>query len=434
MPKLIIDRLDGNGLGVARYKNRLVRVAYVIPGEEVYVKKVDKRRINYPTRILNESSERVTPLCPFFGLCGGCRLQHMKYSAQLKLKEETIYRLFYEFDVEKFDKILPSPKIFHYRNKMEFVFAERFGDLILGLRMFGSFKTIIDLSNCFLQKEEANEAMLIIKRILRKRMYKPYNLITHKGFLRYLVIRTSFKEKGMLINVVTTSENILNIEEIYEALISEFESISVYWSVNDTLSDVAYGDIKRNLGLEFIQERILNFRFRIYPYTFFQTNPLQAERLYNIVRKKANGGNTALDVYSGIGTIGIIVSDKYDIVYGIESMKESIQSAWLTAKDNDINNINFIHGKAEDKLKEFVGKNVDTIIFDPPRAGLSKQVIKSALEIKPNQIIYISCNPRTQVRDLRYFVEKGYVISYVRPVDMFPHTPHIESIVVLEKK
>ena len=276
--------------------------------------------------------------------------------------------------------------------------------------------------------------MLIIKRILKKRMYKPYNLITHEGFLRYLVIRTSFKETGILVNVVTTSEGTLNIEEIHEALASKFENNSIYWSINDTLSDVAYGDIKRNLGLEFISERILNFRFRIYPYTFFQTNPLQAERLYSIVRKVANGGDIALDIYSGIGTIGIILSEKYSLVYGIESMKESVQSALLTLEDNDISNVRFIHGKAEDKLKEFVGKKIDTIIFDPPRAGLSKRVIKTTLEIRPNQIIYVSCNPKTQVRDLRYFVDKDYMISYVRPIDMFPHTPHIESIVVLEKK
>ena len=147
MPKLIINGFDESGFGIVRYRNKIIKIAYVIPGEEVYVKKIDKWKVNYPTRILNESSERVTPICPFFGLCGGCKLQHLKYSAQLKFKEEIIRRLFYEFDIEKFDKILPSPKIFHYRNKMEFIFAKRFGDLILGLRMFGSFKTVIDLSN-----------------------------------------------------------------------------------------------------------------------------------------------------------------------------------------------------------------------------------------------------------------------------------------------
>ncbi len=435
MKKLLtvkVSYMSDDGFGVATYKSRVIKISNAIPGEVVQVIPPKRRKTpTTPIKIIEESEWRVQPLCPYFNICGGCRWQHIKYEKQLTFKEQYIRKLFSPI-IEKHGgsiaKIIKAEKIWRYRNKMEFSFGKGALNLALGLKVFGRFDKVVDLESCFLQKKEADEILRNIKEFFRSKKLTPYDNIKHEGFLRFLVIRTSYKREQIMANIITTSSGVLPMNELSKLIKAD----SLIWSITDSVADVAMGEIKEIIGGEFIEEELLGKVFRIYPYTFFQTNPIQAEKLFLKIRKEVNGGEIALDLYSGVGVIGIIMAEKFNSIIGIEVVPESIRAAYENAKINDINNIEFVEGKVEDFLLKF-DKKADTIFIDPPRAGMHKRAVNAVINLNPQMIVYISCNPKSQARDIKLMCAAGYRISEIQPIDFFPHTPHVENLVILER-
>ncbi len=418
-----IDDINDKGHGVGYIGSHKVEVPGVVPGEYVFVK-VGRKRLGRVVKFIEKSEHRITPVCPYAHFCGGCLWQDIKYSYQLKLKQKIVDRAFsvvkYDFDMRG---VIPSDEIYMYRGKMEFIFAERSGVLSIGLREFGKFDRVVDIFACWLQSSRANNIMGEFRKIFSILDYKPYNIYTHTGFLRYLVIRVSRSTNESLAIIVTTADRKLNMK----ILASETTADTIVWAVNDGVADVAVGQIKEIYGRGYITESALGYIFRIFPYNFYQSNPLQANKLFDIARKLGGDGERALDLYCGIGTIAIISSTNYDEIIGIELEEDSVRSALQNAEINDVRNVKFLVGRVEDRIKDLKGK-FDTIFVDPPRAGLHKKVIRYLAELKPEKIVYVSCNPRTQARDILLLGQYGYRLELLQPIDMLPHTPHVETI------
>ncbi|MHA1609318.1 MAG: 23S rRNA (uracil(1939)-C(5))-methyltransferase RlmD [Candidatus Njordarchaeales archaeon] len=430
--EIVIQDIDEKGFGIGKtLDGAIIRVPYVIPGERVLVKVISRKRGDaILLKVLEESDKRVYPLCPYFGVCGGCFWQHIRYDEQLKLKHRIVER-FFDFCLDSIRGIIGADKIWRYRNKMEFAFGRGFIGITIGLRARGRFDKVINIDSCLIQKEEADNVLRIVKKFVNEKNLTSYDPKKHEGFLRYLVIRSSYKTDQLMANIITTSKEEFKIEELAKIL----EVNSLIWSVSDSVADVAVGEIKAIIGREFIEERILNLFIRIYPYSFFQTNPIQAEKMYKLVKELVDEGNLALDLYAGMGIIGMIISERFEKIIGIEIVKEAIKAGKENLEINEINNVCLLEGKVEEILPSLVNEKIDVVITDPPRAGMHKKAIQALAKIKPQRIVYVSCNPKTQSRDIKYLLKltnNGYQVSLVQPIDMFPHTPHIENVVALD--
>ncbi len=414
---------DKNGFGICKIKNKRISIQNAIKGEEVRITRL-RNNLYLAIDVLKNSPHRVKPPCQHFNSCGGCRWQHINYDHQLEIKQSIIEKLF-----GSTEKITASPLKFGYRNKMEFSFAPGEMDTLLGLHEIGSFDTIIDLDKCLLQPNSANEVMSIIREFISKKRYVGYNSLKREGFLRYLVIRSSFKTRQIMINLITTSKGTIDLDSISNTVNVD----SAIWSISDNPSDTAIGKIVKIIGGKYIEEKLLDFRFKIGPYSFFQVNTLQAENMLDYIIKNVDEGVLGLDLYSGVGTFSIALSSKFNKIIGIEVVEEAVQLAWENASLNDVNNVEFKQGLVESLIKHFESSKIDTVIVDPPRAGLHKKVIRGIVRINPKQIIYVSCNPFTAKRDVDYLKKAGYSVGDLKPFDQFPHTPHIEMIITLSK-
>jgi len=428
---LEVKDIDEKGFGVAVHNNRRIKIAYTLPGEKVKIRlpRFTKKPVK-PLKIIEESPDRVRSLCPYFSICGGCQWQHIKYEKQLELKQRMMERVFQSvLDECSLNKIIKADSIWRYRNKMEFSFAPGAQGLVLGLKMLGRYDKVVNLDLCLLQKEEGDTTLRQVKELAQEEKLEPYDNRKHTGFLRFLVIRSSFNKNQMMTILVTTSKKRPPLEKLEEKI----TTTSLIWSVTDSLADVAEGEIKEVRGQSYIEEILLGRIFRISPYSFFQTNPLQAEKLFEILKKVSPAGNLALDLYCGVGVIAILVAEQFEIVKGIEINAEAVATAYENAKLNDIKNVEFITGKVEDTLLT-IKEKVNAVYIDPPRAGMHKRAIEALKKLKPEVIIYISCNPRTQAQDVMALKKIGYHIKLIQPIDFFPHTPHIENLVFLEKE
>ncbi len=423
-----IERLDDKGFGIAKVGDSLLRIAYVLPGERVKILPKKTKKPIKPLSIISEAPNRTKPLCPYFGICGGCIWQHIKYNYQLELKQQRIEELFSPIS-SYINYIIKANRQWRYRNKMEFSFGGDRDNIQLGLKVLGRFDKVVNLDTCIIQGGKGDEILRIVRNFAYEKKLEPYDNVNHTGFLRFLVIRTSFNLGEIMVNLVTTTRGSIDLE----ALADKLKVNSLLWSVTDNLADVAVGQIQGVVGKDYITERLDNYFFRIYPYSFFQTNPLQAEKIFKLMRDVAGEGTIALDLYSGVGTIGLIVSENFEKVIGIEINKDAVSAAWVNAMINDVKNIEFIEGAVEKTLDKFLGTKIDVIFIDPPRPGLQRSVLKAINQILPKKIVYLSCNPKTQVRDIKYLI-KEYKIDIVQPIDFFPQTPHIENLVVLSKK
>ncbi|MCL2144905.1 MAG: 23S rRNA (uracil(1939)-C(5))-methyltransferase RlmD [Endomicrobia bacterium] len=452
-------------------------------------------------RIAVQSHERTEPECPSFGRCGGCTFQNTDYQNQIKYKEEYINELLSVFGV-KINKILESPEIWHYRNKMEFSFFERqlgirneelgmngsdddsvilkaeglknpavdvnstfhssLSTLSLGLHQRGSFNKYVSVPPCFIADEDFLKAAQIIKDFAGKNGLTAYNNKTHEGFLRHLVLRKAKNNGQMLINIVTNAADYS--PAFFEPLIKELEKFaqSVYWTQNGRRSDAVVCDKLTLLsGKENIAEKLnvggKDFYFNISPFSFFQTNSKGAEILYNEVLRLLNPSKNEvlIDLYCGTGTIGICMAGKVGKVIGIEQIESAIEDAEINAKINNVDNAEFYAMTAEEWIKQqseawsvecgvknafAVNSTLQTsnsklsIVVDPPRNGLTKDVIKFILESNADKMVYVSCNLSTLARDLTAITDSGkYKIKEITPVDMFPQTYHVETVVLLEK-
>ena len=408
------------------------------------------------TRMVTPSKDRLEPFCSHFGICGGCKWQPLPYQMQLEAKQQQVYDQLVRIghlDIPEIQPIVPSEKTQYYRNKLEFTFSqsrwiekkedleslndnERVG---LGFHVGRFFDKVLDIKHCYLQQDPSNDIRLFIRDYALKHGLEFFNIREHRGFLRNMFIRNDYEGNVMLI-ICFYHEDKARREALLDAVSEAFPQIvSLYYVINGKANDsISDQECLLYKGQEVIFEKMENLRFRIGPKSFYQTNPLQAYNLYCVAREFAGltGGEVVYDLYTGTGTIAQFVASKASKVIGIEYVPEAIEDAKVNARDNGIANCEFFAGDMKDILTDgFVEEHgqPDVIILDPPRAGIHPDVAKVILNAEPSKIVYVSCNPASQARDLEILCSK-YEITAVRPVDMFPHTHHVENVVALRVK
>lgn len=453
----IID-IAAEGKAIARKDDLVIFVNSCIPGDVVDVR-ISSKKKKYAEgsaiQFHKLSPLRVDAFCSHFGTCGGCKWQSLPYHKQLEFKAKQVEDQLTRIGHLKLPEIAPikgSDATIHYRNKLEYTFSNlkwlkkedmnsdsKTGSMnALGFHIPGMFDRIIDIDHCYLQSEPTNEIRLFVKKIAEASGLGFYNQRTHEGFFKNLIIRTSTTGEVMVILVV--SQNFLEqIQSLMMKIQLQFKEItSLNYVINPKKNDTIYDLVVHCFsGRDYILEQMENLRFRIGPKSFYQTNSKQAYELYKIVRNFAElkGDETIYDLYTGTGTIALFLASQCKEVIGIESIPEAIADAEQNAALNQINNASFYAGDAKDILPEILLKHAkpDVLITDPPRAGMHPSVIDSILQAGPEKIVYVSCNPATQARDLA-LMEPHYSLIRIQPVDMFPHTHHLENVVMMKKK
>ncbi len=453
--ELAITDLAFGGRGIAKVDGFTVFVDQAVPEDRVLAR-IYKRKKNYAearvVSLICPSPYRIDPPCAYSGWCGGCKWQFLDYDKQLEYKRRHVSESLAHIGGIRDVRVHPtraSDQVFHYRNKMEFSCADRrwllpeeLGDpaidigFALGLHVPGTYHKVLDIDKCLLQPETGNHILNDAKRFMKNSGLPAYGLKTHEGFWRFLMLRHSVAHDQWLVNIVTASESLPSVKPLADELIEKFSwVVSVVNNITARKSGVATGDYEVPLAGEVcLKERLGPFEFEISANSFFQTNTRGAEILYDTVKQYAglSGGETVLDLYSGTGTIPIWLSDAAGSVIGIEIVAGAVLDAEKNCRHNGVTNCEFLVGDISDRLSDF-NHSPEVMIIDPPRPGMHRDVVKKVLEIHPLRIVYVSCNPATLARDLGILSE-CYDVVEVQPVDMFPHTFHIESIAKLEKR
>ncbi|MCY6484200.1 23S rRNA (uracil(1939)-C(5))-methyltransferase RlmD [Clostridium aestuarii] len=431
------------GFGVAYYEGKKVLIKNALPGQKVkaFVHKFKsgnaQAKIN---EIIEDADYKIKAKCPVFELCGGCSHQFISYEKQLEFKKEQVLKLFKNAGIKDFEflGIEGSPEEWEYRNKMEFTFGdmEKGGELCLGMHMKGKSFGIITADECQIVDENFRIVLKTVLKYFREKKLSHYRIMSHEGYLRNLVIRQGKNTGELLINLVTTSQIDFDMSEITEMLKGlhyKGELKGILHTINDSLSDVVQADeLKILYGQDYITEELLGLKFKISPFSFFQTNSRGAEKLYSIVREFMGDAKSKVvfDLYCGTGTIGQIAANNAKKVIGIELIEEAVKAANENAKLNAIDNCEFIAGDVAKVIKNVKAKP-DIIILDPPRPGVHPVALKYVIDFDAKDIIYVSCNPKTLVNDLNVLIEAGYKVEKVIAKDMFPSTPHCECVVKL---
>lgn len=423
-----------------------VQVKNTLPGQKISFQ-CKKARKNKPEgnllEVLEPSPlENAVPPCPHFEECGGCAYQMMDYENQRKLKLSQVEKLVKDvYPNFPLDECLASPRVWEYRNKMEFSFGDEVknGPLTLGLHKKGSFYDIVPVSECKIIDEDLRKILQTTMAFFRERQIPFYHKMRHEGVLRHLLVRKAWKTGEMLICLVTTSQQEIPVEEYKEALLAlELEGTyaGILHMINDGLSDNVQADeIKILHGKDYFYEELLGLRFKITPFSFFQTNSAGAEVLYSLAREYIGDidGKTVFDLYSGTGTIAQVMAPVAKKVVGVEIVKEAVEAAKENAKENKLENCSFIAGDVFQVIQNLEEKP-DTIMLDPPREGIQPKALAKILSYGVKRIVYISCKPTSFARDLEGFLENGYVPKKAQCVDMFPWTRGIETICLFEKE
>ena len=390
-----------------------------------------------------EKGNYSSKLCRHFGLCGGCRLQDVPYPNQLRRKEELCQRLAEEAGIDLPQQpIVPSPRIYYYRNKMEFTFQERAGELRLGLHCRERKREVFDLQECLISSPAVPAIVSIAHRFARESGLPAYDVFRHTGFWRNLVIREGKFTGELMVNLVTTSRGSPDLEPLADLLFSlkiQEKVVSLIQTENDSLSNAVVPQRIRIIrGRDYLEETLDGLTFQISPFSFFQVNPFIIRLFYRKLLKYLDpgGGETVCDLYCGMGPVSLVLAGRVGSVLGIEKEEESIAAARRHADLNRISNVTFLAGEARKVLwerKEKLRDRIDIMVINPPRAGLSKKVRKRVKEIRPRTIAYSSCNPATFFANLPDFLE-DYAVEVIQPFDFFPHTPHLEILGILRLK
>ncbi|MCK9616339.1 MAG: 23S rRNA (uracil(1939)-C(5))-methyltransferase RlmD [Lentimicrobiaceae bacterium] len=454
--KVLFTDAGAEGMSVARINTMVLFVPNVVPGDVADVQITRKRKSYMEGKAIafhSYSTARTEPGCIHFGLCGGCKWQNMDYAHQLLYKQKQVednFRRIGKFDFPVVLPILGSEKKYFYRNKLEYTFSnhkwfttpptgEKESSLGLGFHMPQLFDRVLDITECHLQPHPSNAIRLEVRAYAVQNNLDFFDARNHTGFLRNIIIRNNVAGQFMVILVVNE-----DLPNKYQPLLAHIASVfpeivSLMYVVNekknDTISDLP---VRLYSGEPFLMEKMEDLQFKIGPISFYQTNPGQAETLYKVAREFADlhGNETVYDLYTGTGTIAIFVASKAAKVIGIEYVPSAVEDAKINAGINGISNAHFF---ADDLAALFTDNFVaeqgypDVVITDPPRSGMHPKVIAQLLQIEPKRIIYVSCNPATQARDIALLAEK-YSVEKVQPVDMFPHTQHVENVSLLVRK
>lgn len=454
-----IEAVAAEGKSLAHVDGTVVFVEFAVPGDIVNVK-VTKKKKNYMEgfilEIVKPSEDRLQPFCEHFGICGGCRWQPLPYDMQLKAKQQQVWDQLVRIghlEIPDISPILPSDKTKYYRNKLEFTFSnkrwiynnedpdsltdeERLG---LGFHVGKFFDKVLDIKHCSLQPEPSNEIRLFIREYAVTHNLEFYNIRENTGFLRNIIVRNN-QVGDVMLTVCFAYDDQDKIVPMLDAIAAEFPQIkSLHYVINEKLNDsISDLDCILYKGEDAIWETMGKLKFKIGPKSFYQTNSEQAYKLYSVAKEFAalTGNEVVYDLYTGTGTIAQFISDKASKVIGIEYVKEAIEDARINAEANGISNCTFFDGDMKDILTaDFIREHgkPEVMIIDPPRAGMHPDVVKVIMEAAPEFIVYVSCNPASQARDLA-MMSPMYEITAVQPVDMFPHTMHVENVCALKLK
>jgi len=417
-----------------------------LPGEKVEaIITRQKPRYNQGRvlEIVTKSPERIEPRCSHFGICGGCTWQDLDYERQLYYKKKQVIDCIEHIgkleNVEISD-VVGSENVFHYRNKMEFSFNDTGeGQFNLGLHHRGHFDEIFDLEKCYLQIPVADEIVAWFRGFIQEHNIPVYNVTSHTGYIRFLMIRTASATGQIMINIVTTDGDFPEADLMINEANSRFDKITtILHNINNQKSNVARGEREEILyGDGYITEKLFDFEFRIYANSFFQTNTRQTEVLYKTIFETADfkADDRLLDLYCGAGTIGLCASPNVADLIGVELEPSAIKAAKQNAELNNIGNAKFYTASVQDFLPESaeILKDITLAVVDPPRAGLHPKALKRLIGLDLPRLVFVSCNPSTFARDAAKLVDAGYKIGRVNPVDMFPHTMHIELVAGFSK-
>ncbi len=458
---LLIEKAVAEGKCMAHHGERVVFVeGMVAPGDKADVRIIKKKSaywIGQAIHIEPSSPLRQAPFCKHFGTCGGCKWQHMRYEAQTELKEQQVKDAFERIakvPVKQWEPILAAEQTTYYRNKLDFAFSNRrwltgeevaSGDDLdrhaLGFHVPKRYDRVVDIEHCYLQPEPSNAIRLAVKAFALEAGIPFYDTVLHEGILRSLIIRTANTGEVMVVIVYAGGAEGKTAASRVAAFIQErFPAVTSLYLMHNPKQNDNYYDLEAELyaGKAYITEQMEDLRFRIGPKSFFQTNSAQAYRLYSIARHWAalTGNELVYDLYTGTGSIANFVARRAKKVVGIEYVKEAIDDAWQNARDNGIDNVYFEAGDMKDVLTDdFIERHgrPEVIITDPPRAGMHPDVVQLIARVAPRRIVYVSCNPATQARDIA-LLAPFYEVERVQPVDMFPHTHHVESVALLHRK
>jgi 23S rRNA (uracil1939-C5)-methyltransferase len=458
LEKVKITDIGAEGNAIARINNFVVFVPMLIPGDIVDIQ-VTKKRKKYMegnvVRYHEYSPDRIKPRCYHFGVCGGCRWQHLPYHLQLFYKEKQVrdnLTRIGKVEIPEISPIIGSSEIYLYRNKLEYTFSDRRWlkreeynsdhnsgkEDALGFHIPGHFDRVLDIRECHLQPDPSNAIRDAVRRYAHKKSLSFFNVRQQSGFLRNLIIRNTSDGKIMVIVAFFLDEP-ERMKDLLDFLAMDFPQInSLFYLVNTKRNDSLADQVPiLYKGEDHLIEEIEGLKFRIGPKSFYQTNTRQSIRLYKVARDFAGltGNEIVFDLYTGTGTIANFIAKSVSKVIGIEYIEDSVRDAAINSEINNIKNTLFFAGDIKNVLNEqFITENgsPDIIITDPPRAGMHQDVVKSIVSTSPEKIVYISCNPATQARDI-LLLSGNYKITRIQPVDMFPHTHHVENVILLER-
>jgi 23S rRNA (uracil1939-C5)-methyltransferase len=452
---LEVSHIAFGGKGLAKPDGFAVFIDKAVPGDVVEVQ-ITRKKKNYAearvVELLEPSSDRIDAECPYSGYCGGCKWQFLDYEKQLAYKQQHVAEaLAHIGQIENalVHETIPSKQLFGYRNKMEFSCSDRRWVLpnemdrqdldrtfALGLHVPGTFNKVIDTEVCLLHPPLGNDILAHIRQAIKSSELPPYGLKSHEGYWRFVMLRNSAFHGHWMVNIVTSFKDTKTMASLAHELMEQFpDVVSVINNITARKSSVAIGETERLVaGEPFLKERIGSFEFIISANSFFQTNSVGAQTLYDKAKEYAElqGHETVLDLYSGTGTIAIYFAGSAKHVIGIEQVESAVRNAEKNCLINNVTNCQFIQGDIKDKLPQLTVKP-QVVVIDPPRAGMHKDVVHQILKLAPERIVYISCNPASLARDVAILSET-YDLLEVHPVDMFPHTYHIEVVAKLVRR
>lgn len=440
-----IEKTEFPSVGISEFEGKKLYIKGAFPGQTVKGT-VKKKRDTYAdvklVEVLEKAPYEIEAPCPHFGVCGGCSSQNLTYEKQLELLSDEVCELFEDKDIPMgmYLGVKGSENTWEYRNKMEFTFGdlEKGGELTLGMHMKGKSFGVLTVDNCMIVDEDFRKVLTVTVEYFRKQNLPYYRVMKREGYLRHLVVRKASNTGELMVNLVTTTQIDFDLSGYTELLKSQTykgKLVSVLHTENDSFSDAVVPE-KVNIlyGRDYIIEELLDLKFKISPFSFFQTNSRGAESLYSIVRDfMGNGENKVVfDLYCGTGTIGQIAAPNAKKVIGLELIEEAVEAAKENAKLNGLDNCEFIAGDVAETIKQ-VKVKPDIIILDPPRSGVSPKALDYVIKFNAKEIIYVSCNPKTMVDNLETLLAAGYKVEKSKVKDMFPNTPHAETVVKLVK-